>query len=57
MKQQKKNMLPIQSGDLESMYDYTSKWMKVKYFNYKPDTLLDEGVSEFTKWYRNFYHI
>ena len=50
-----KNMLPIQPGDVESTYADTSQLMKD--FNYKPDTLLDEGVSEFTKWYRKFYNI
>lgn len=50
-----KNMLPIQPGDVESTYADTSELMKD--FNYKPDTLLDEGVSEFTKWYRKFYKI
>lgn len=50
-----KNMLPIQPGDVESTYADTSELMKD--FNYKPDTLLNEGVSEFTKWYRKFYKI
>ncbi|MFK5854860.1 MAG: NAD-dependent epimerase/dehydratase family protein, partial [Bacteroidota bacterium] len=50
-----KNMLPIQPGDVESTYADTSELMKD--FNYKPDTLLDKGVSEFTKWYREFYNI
>ncbi len=50
-----KNMLPIQPGDVESTYADTSEL--IKDFNYKPDTLLDKGVSEFTKWYRKFYKI
>jgi UDP-glucuronate 4-epimerase len=50
-----RNMLPIQPGDVESTYADTSELMKD--FNYKPDTPLDEGVSEFTKWYRKFYKI
>lgn len=50
-----KNMLPIQPGDVESTYADTSELMKD--FSYKPDTPLDEGVSEFTKWYRKFYKI
>ena len=50
-----KNMLPIQPGDVESTYADTSELMKD--FNYKPDTPLDKGVSEFIKWYRKFYNI
>jgi len=50
-----KNMLPIQPGDVESTYADTSGLMKN--FNYKPDTPLNEGVSEFVKWYREFYAI
>lgn len=51
----KKNMLPIQPGDVESTYADTGEL--IKDFNYKPDTPLDKGVSEFTKWYREFYNI
>jgi len=50
-----KNMLPIQPGDVESTYADTSGLMEN--FNYKPDTPLDAGVSEFVKWYREFYTI
>ena len=50
-----KNMLPIQPGDVESTYADTSGLMEN--FNYKPDTPLNEGVSEFVKWYREFYAI
>ena len=52
-KRAEKNMLPIQPGDVESTYADTSGLMER--FNYKPDTPLDEGVSEFVKWYREFY--
>lgn len=50
-----KNMLPIQPGDVESTYADTSEF--IKDFNYKPYTPLDQGVSEFVKWYREFYNI
>jgi len=50
-----KNMLPIQPGDVESTYADTSEL--IKDFNYKPYTPLDLGVSEFAKWYREFYNI
>ncbi len=50
-----KNMLPMQPGDVESTYADTSGLMED--FDYKPDTSLDKGVSEFVKWYREFYAI
>ncbi len=50
-----KNMMPIQPGDVESTYADTSELMHD--FNYKPNTPLYKGVSEFTKWYREFYKI
>jgi UDP-glucuronate 4-epimerase len=50
-----KNMLPIQPGDVESTYADTSGL--IRDFNYKPDTPLNKGVSEFVKWYREFYAI
>ena len=50
-----KNMLPIQPGDVESTYADTSELMKD--FSYKPDTPLDEGVTAFVKWYREFYKL
>lgn len=51
----KKNMMPMQPGDVESTYADTSGLTEK--FNYKPDTSLKHGVSEFVKWYRDFYSI
>ena len=50
-----KNMMPMQAGDVESTYADTTEL--TKNFHYKPDTSLDIGVSEFVKWYREFYKI
>jgi UDP-glucuronate 4-epimerase len=51
----KKNMLPIQPGDVVSTYADTTEL--IENFNYKPFTELDKGVSTFIKWYRKFYNI
>lgn len=50
-----KNMLPMQPGDVESTYADTTELTQT--FDYKPETSLGYGVSEFIKWYRDFYKI
>lgn len=49
----KKEMLPMQPGDV------TKTWADVsaleKDFNYKPKTSVKQGVSNFVKWYKNYY--
>ena len=49
----KKNMLPMQDGDVVSTYADTSDL--INDFDYKPDTSLADGIGEFVKWYREFY--
>jgi len=48
-----KNMLPMQDGDVQSTYADVSGL--IDNFNYKPDTKLSDGISEFTAWYKDFY--
>jgi len=48
-----KNFMDIQAGDVESTYADTSGL--INDFDYKPFTSLDEGVSRFVRWYREFY--
>ncbi len=51
----KKNMLPIQPGDVPATYaDVTDL---VEDLGYKPATPIQEGVEKFVKWYRDFYHV
>ena len=49
----KKEMLPMQPGDV------TKTWADVsaleKDYNYKPETSVKQGVSNFVKWYQNYY--
>ena len=49
----KKEMLPMQKGDVQSTYADTSDLMSR--FNYQPDTKLAQGIKEFIAWYRQFY--
>ncbi|MCJ8325307.1 MAG: NAD-dependent epimerase [Rhizobiales bacterium] len=45
--------LPMQDGDVESTFADVSDLMKD--FNFKPNTKISYGVSEFVKWYKAFY--
>lgn len=50
-----KNLLPLQLGDVPDTYADVSDL--VNDFNYKPATLLVEGVSKFVAWYKDFYKV
>ena len=52
-KKAKVNFLPLQSGDVPDTYANTDN-LKEK-FNYKPATPVIDGVSNFVKWYKNYY--
>ncbi len=54
-KKAKKNMLPIQPGDVPATYADVSDL--VKDLGYKPSTSLQEGVNNFVKWYKKFFNI
>ena len=52
-KSAKKEYLPMQKGDVQATYSDSSKlfeWIK-----FKPNTSLNDGVSKFIEWYKNFY--
>ena len=49
------NFLPLQPGDVPDTYANVNN-LKEK-FDYKPKTLVEEGVSNFVKWYKKFYQI
>ncbi len=50
-----KNLLPLQLGDVPDTYADVSDL--VNDFNYKPATLLVDGVSKFVAWYKDFYKV
>lgn len=53
-KKAEKNLLPLQAGDVPDTYaDVTDL---VKDVGYKPDTSVEDGVSNFVAWYREYYN-
>ena len=52
-KKAKINFLPLQPGDVPDTYADTTNLNEK--FNYKPSTSVIDGVSNFVKWYRNYY--
>jgi UDP-glucuronate 4-epimerase len=50
-----KNFLPMQDGDVISTYADVSGL--IEDFDYKPNTSLKDGISEFVKWYKEFYGV
>jgi len=54
-KKAKKNLLPIQAGDVPATYadvdDLTND------VGFKPATPIKEGIKHFVEWYREYYHI
>ncbi len=51
----KKNMLPIQPGDVPSTYADVSDL--INDLGYKPNTSIEEGISNFVDWYREFFGV
>jgi len=49
----KKEFLPMQPGDVYQTYADTSALERD--FGFKPATSIEEGLSRFAKWYREFY--
>ncbi len=54
-KEAKKNLLPIQPGDVPATWADTSALEKD--LGYKPSTPIEYGVEQFVKWYRSFYGV
>jgi UDP-glucuronate 4-epimerase len=50
-----KNLLPLQPGDVPDTYADVSDL--VTDLGYKPATLLEDGISNFVEWYKEFYRI
>lgn len=48
-------LLPMQPGDVPDTYADVSDLMKD--VDYKPDTSIEDGVSRFVDWYRDFYDV
>ena len=54
-KKAKINFLPLQLGDVADTYANVDN-LKEK-FNYKPSTSVIDGVANFVRWYKDYYHI
>jgi UDP-glucuronate 4-epimerase len=52
-KEAKKNMMPIQPGDVPATYADVQDL--IDNLGYKPDTSVQHGVNAFIKWYCNYY--
>ena len=52
-KKAKINFLPLQPGDIPDTYANTDNLNEK--FNYKPSTSVIEGVSNFVKWFKEYY--
>lgn len=50
-----KNFLPMQAGDVPATYADVDDL--VRDFDYRPATSLEQGVSEFVRWYREYYRV
>lgn len=48
-----KELLPMQPGDVYQTYADVDDL--IKDFGFKPSTTLEQGLSEFAKWYKTFY--
>lgn len=51
----KYNMMDIQPGDVPSTHADTSALEN--YVGFRPNTSVQDGINEFVKWYKSYYHI
>ena len=54
-KKAEKNLLPLQPGDVPDTYADVDAL--VSDVGYRPSTTVEEGVSKFVDWYRDFYRV
>ena len=52
-KESKKEMLPMQPGDVERTWANVDDL--IKDYNYSPNTSIKEGVKSFVNWYKIYY--
>ncbi|MDC1325837.1 NAD-dependent epimerase, partial [Gammaproteobacteria bacterium] len=49
----KKELLPLQEGDVQSTYANVDDLMRDH--DFKPDTKIQDGIKNFVKWYKEYY--
>ncbi|MEF8848945.1 MAG: GDP-mannose 4,6-dehydratase [Candidatus Thermoplasmatota archaeon] len=54
-KKAKKNMLPMQPGDMKETYADISKSQKM--LGFKPKISIEEGLDRFVEWYKSYYNV
>lgn len=54
-KKAKKELLPMQPGDVEETFADVSNLERD--FGYRPQTSLEEGLTKFVNWYRDYYQV
>lgn len=54
-KKARKNLLPIQAGDVPATYADVDDLMKD--VGFKPDTPIEAGIKRFVEWYREYYKV
>jgi UDP-glucuronate 4-epimerase len=50
-----KNLLPMQPGDVPDTYANVDSL--IADVDYKPSTSIEDGVSQFVRWYRDYYNV
>jgi len=53
-KKAEKNLLPIQAGDVPATYADVDDL--IKDVGFKPSTSIEDGISRFVQWYREYYN-
>ena len=54
-KKAEKNFLPMQDGDVPATYANVDDL--VRDIDFKPATTIEEGISRFVDWYREYYQV
>ena len=49
----KKNMMPMQLGDVKDTYADVDKL--IEDIGYNPQTPIEEGIERFVRWYKKYY--
>ena len=53
-KEAKKEFYPMQPGDVYQTYADVTDLMED--FGFKPSTTIEEGLSKFAEWFKEYYH-
>ncbi|HOA80534.1 MAG TPA: NAD-dependent epimerase, partial [Defluviitaleaceae bacterium] len=54
-KEAKKEYLPLQDGDVPMTYADVDDL--IDDVGFKPDTSINEGISKFVEWYKEYYEV